>query len=155
MHRGTVAPRWNPQFKTARERLTAHRTQATCAGCHKIMDPIGLALENFDGAGQYRSQENGAAIDPRGELDGAKFKDAAELGQALHDNPSAAACLANSVYRYGAGREFDPGEKDWQKYLLDQFARNGYRLPDLLKFIATSDAFYAVRPAGDVKEAGL
>jgi len=146
----------NPLFKTARERLTAHRTQATCAGCHKIMDPIGLALENFDGAGQYRATENGAVIDPSGELDGTKFSDAAELGKALHDNPTASACLANSVYRYGTGRDFDPGEKDWQKYLLEQFANDGYRLPDLLKLIATSDAFYAVRPAaGAVREAGL
>jgi Protein of unknown function (DUF1592)/Protein of unknown function (DUF1588)/Protein of unknown function (DUF1595)/Protein of unknown function (DUF1585) len=146
----------NPQFKTARERLTAHRTEATCAGCHKIMDPIGLALENFDGVGQYRATENGAAIDPSGELDGTKFGDTASLGQAMHDNASASACLVNSVYRYGAGRDFDPGEKDWQKYLQDQFAANGYRLPDLLKLIATSDAFYAVRPAaGAVREAGL
>jgi len=61
---------------------------------------------------------------------------------------------ANSVYRYGAGASSIRGRRT-AEYLLDQFARNGYRLPDLLKFIATSDAFYAVRPAGDVKEAGL
>lgn len=144
----------NPQFKTARDRLTAHRTEATCAGCHKIMDPIGLGLENFDGAGQFRTTENGAPIDASGEIDGVKFSDSASLGQAIHDNPSATACLANSLYRYAAGRDFDPGEREWQKWLGQQFARDGYRVPDLMKTIATSDAFYAVRDAGNgVKEA--
>ncbi len=144
----------NPNFKTARDRLTAHRTEATCAGCHKIMDPIGLALENFDGVGQFRSAENGAAIDPSGEIDGVKFTDPASLGRALHDNPSATACLSDSLYRYAAGRDFDPGEKEWRKYLGQQFAANGYRLPDLMKTIATSSAFYAVRDSGNgVREA--
>jgi hypothetical protein len=144
----------NPNFKTARDRLTAHRTEATCAGCHKIMDPIGLGLENFDGAGQFRSTENGAPIDPSGEIDGLKFSDSASLGRAIHDNPPATACLANSLYRYAAGRDFDPSERDWQKWLGEQFATNGYRLPDLMKTIATSDAFYAVRESGGaVREA--
>jgi hypothetical protein len=143
----------NPNFRTARDRLTAHRTEATCAGCHKIMDPIGLGLENFDGAGQYRTTENGAQIDPSGEIDGIKFTDTASLGQAIHDNPSATACLANSLYRYAAGRDFDPSEREWQKWLGQQFAQNGYRFPDLMKTIATSDAFYAVRESGTVREA--
>ena len=138
----------NPNFKTARDRLTAHRTEATCAGCHKIMDPIGLGLENFDGVGQFRSSENGANIDASGEIDGLKFTDSASLGKAVHDNPAATACLVNSLYRYAAGRDFDPSERDWQKWLGEQFAANGYRLPDLMKTIATSDAFYAVRESG-------
>ena len=143
----------NPNFKTARDRLTAHRTEATCAGCHKIMDPIGLGLENFDGAGQFRTTENGAAIDPSGEIDGIKFTDTASLGQAIHDNPAATACLANSLYRYAAGRDFDQSEREWQKWLGQQFAKDGYRVPDLMKTIATSDAFFAVRDAGKVREA--
>ena len=87
-------------FKTARERLKAHSTVATCAGCHKLMDPIGLALENFDGAGAFRDDENGAAIDASGDLDGIKYKDAAGLGVALHDNSNAASCLVNRLYGY-------------------------------------------------------
>jgi hypothetical protein len=144
----------NKQFRTARDRLTAHRTEPTCAGCHKIMDPIGLGLENFDGVGQFRTTENDAPIDPSGEIDGIKFADSAGLGRALHDDPAATACFVDSLYRYGVGRDFDPGEKDWRKYLGSEFAANGYRLPDLMRLIATSDAFYAVRPApADIKEA--
>ncbi|HTJ64358.1 MAG TPA: DUF1592 domain-containing protein [Alphaproteobacteria bacterium] len=144
----------NPKFKTARERLTAHRTEATCAGCHKIMDPIGLGLENFDGAGQFRNTENGAPIDPSGEIDGIKFADSASLGQAIHDNPAATACVADSLFRYAAGRDFDAGERDWRKWLGEQFKASGYRIPDLMQTIATSDGFFAVKAAKeDAKEA--
>ena len=146
----------NPKFKTARERLTAHRTDAVCAGCHKIMDPVGLGLEAFDGAGQYRTAENGAEIDPSGELDGVSFKDAAGLGQAMHDNPATTACLVSDTYRYAAGRNAEPGEKDFIAWLNGRFAADGYRLPDLLRRIALSDAFYRVAQpdrSGPTKEA--
>jgi hypothetical protein len=120
------------------------------------MDPIGLGLENFGSIGQFRSTENGAPIDPSGEIDGLKFTDSASLGRAIHDNPAATACLVNSLYRYAAGRDFDPSERDWQRWLGEQFAANGYRLPDLMKTIATSDAFYAVRESGSAtREAQL
>lgn len=144
----------NPEFKTARERLAKHRTDPTCAGCHKIMDPIGLALENFDGAGQFRAQENGAAIDASGELDGTPFKDAAGLGKALHDDPKATACLVTRLYAYASGRSPAKGEKAWIDYLNDRFAADHYRLPKLLRRIATSDAFYAVTPSAGFRAAG-
>jgi len=134
----------NASLKTASDRLTAHRTQPTCAGCHKIIDPIGLSLENFDGLGGYRSDENGAAIDASGELDAFKFEGAAGLGKTLHDNPAATACLVNRLYGYGAGRAPVTGEAEWMKYLQAQFAAKGYRLPDLMRTIVTSDAFYRI-----------
>jgi hypothetical protein len=134
----------NASLRTARDRLTAHRTQPTCAGCHKIIDPIGLSLENFDGLGAYRSNENGAAIDAGGELDAAKFEGAAGLGKTLHDDPAATACLVNRLYGYGAGRAVVTGEAEWMKYLQARFAAEGYRLPDLLRTIVTSDAFYRI-----------
>jgi len=141
----------NPQFKTARDRLTAHRADPTCAGCHKIIDPVGLGLEQFDGAGQFRAQENGAAIDASGELSGAAFRDAAGLGQALHDDPAAVSCLVRNVYRYASGRNVDPGEKAWLGYLESRFQADGYRVPDLLRRIAQSDAFYRLSPPGGQK----
>ena len=134
----------NPNFKTARDRLTAHRTEPTCAGCHRIVDPPGLALENFDGAGQFRPNENGAAIDASGDLDGQHFTDAAGLGRALHDDPAASACLVVSIYRYAVGRSVIPGERDWVKWLTKSFTDDGYRLPNLMRRIALSRAFYAV-----------
>jgi hypothetical protein len=60
----------NPLYKTARDRLTAHRDNPTCAGCHSITDPIGLSMENYDAVGEFRTQENGSNIDASGTFDG-------------------------------------------------------------------------------------
>src|SRR5690606_2491596 len=90
--------------RTVRERLLAHSTDATCAGCHKIMDPIGLALENFDAAGGYRTTENGAPIDTSGELNGTKFDGPVGLTKALHDDPALTSCAAMKAYAYASGR---------------------------------------------------
>jgi hypothetical protein len=111
------------------------------------MDPLGLGLENFDGLGQYRADENGTPIDASGELDGAHFQSAESLGRAMHDNPAVVSCLVNSVYRYAAGRLPQPGEKEFLAWLQQNFAQGGYQLPDLLRRIALSDAFYAISPS--------
>jgi hypothetical protein len=136
----------NSPHRTARERLTAHRSAATCAGCHKLTDPIGLALEKIDGAGQLRSDENGAPIDTTGELDGIKFTDAASLGQAIHDNPATPACLVNRLFSYASGHAPRRDEKSLLDYFQSEFKAAGYRLPDLLRDIALSDALYSVAP---------
>ncbi len=134
----------NPDFKTMRDRLTAHRTDPTCAGCHKLMDPIGLALENFDSDAGFRTTENGQRLDTSGELDGVRFADAAGLGQAVHDNPATAACLVRRVYAYATGRP--PARRDmaWIRELEKDFARDGYRMPELLRRIAISENLYRV-----------
>jgi hypothetical protein len=134
----------NQEFKTARARLTAHRTAPTCAGCHKLIDPMGLSLENFDALGEYRATENGAKIDASGEMDGIQFADAAGLGKAVHDNPAATNCLVSRLYAYAAGRQPASGEALWVKYLQTKFGEDGYRLPDLMRRIATSDDFYRI-----------
>jgi hypothetical protein len=144
----------NPKFRTARDRLTAHRSNPTCAGCHAIMDPIGLALEDFDTAGEFRTTENGAPIDASGTLDNAPFKDAAGLGKVLHDDPASSSCLVRRVYEYGVGRTPEKGEALWLNDLTQHFAQDGYRIPELLRRIATSDAFYRVAPpTGPVPDA--
>ncbi len=136
----------NPQYKTARARLHAHATEATCAGCHKIMDPIGLGLEDFDSGGSFRTTENGVAIDPSGELDGMKFSDAAGLAKAVHDDPAATSCVVNRMVSYGVGHLPAKDAADWVKTVQKDFQQAGYRLPDLMRRIATSDEFYRVAP---------
>ncbi len=140
--------------KTARERLTAHRTADACAGCHKITDPIGLALENFDGAGAIRTAENGEPIDASGDLDGIAFKDAIGLGKALRENPAATSCVVNRLYAYALGRPAERGDAESVAYFQKAFQRDGYRVKALLKQIALSDAFYKVTPNSDAKTAG-
>ena len=134
----------NPNFKTMRDRLTAHRTDPTCAGCHKLMDPIGLALENFDSDAGYRTTENGQRIDTSGELDGVAFTDAAGLGRAIHDNPATGACLARRLYSYATGRAPARRDMPWIRSLEKTFAADGYRVPDLMRQIASSENLYRV-----------
>lgn len=143
----------NSPNKTARERLSAHATNAACAGCHRITDPIGLALENFDGAGQFRLTEDGAQIDASGDLDGINYTDSAGLGLALRDNPATTKCLVNRLYAYASGESLG-SNKEWMNYLEESFASDNYRVMALLKRIANSHTFYAVRPP-DPSEEGV
>jgi hypothetical protein len=134
----------NPNFRTARARLGAHINQPTCAGCHKIMDPVGLAMENFDSSGSYRASENDAPITTDGEIDGTKFNDALGFIKAVHDHPQAPVCLVSRLYSFGVGRAATKDETDWLNYQVKQFAAGGYKVPDLMSRIATSPAFYRV-----------
>jgi hypothetical protein len=131
---------------TARERLQVHAKNPSCAGCHLIMDPMGLALEKFDGAGQFRETEKGAAIDTSGNLDGAPFSDVDGLNRALHDHPMLPTCLVKRVYSYGTGGPVSMGaDRNVLAYLTQRFAQAGYKVPDLLRDIALSNAFSQVR----------
>ncbi len=137
----------NPKspIKTQRERVNLHLANPVCAGCHKITDPMGLALENFDGSGAFRTTERGAQIDASGNLDGKSFTDVVGLGKALHDHPSLPTCLVERAYSYGSGGSANDQAKPMLAYLNQQFAAAGYRLPVLLRAIAMSNAFSDVK----------
>ena len=134
-------------YKTQRERVHAHLADAACAGCHKITDPMGLALESFDGAGRFRTAENGATIDTTGDLDGKQFTDVVGLGKALRDNPGLPSCLVSRVYSYGSGGAAKPVDRPLMKFFAAEFAEDGYKFPDLLRTVALSDAFKHVKEA--------
>lgn len=131
---------------TAKERLAVHNTNPSCAGCHLITDPMGLSLENFDGAGRFRATENGAPLDIAGELDGIFYEDISGLAQATRNHPKLSACLINRLYAYGTGGPVSLREdRDTLAGFEARFAENEYRLPALLRDIALSDAFLRVR----------
>ncbi len=134
----------NPVHRTVRARVNAHLTNPVCAGCHKITDPIGLALENFDSAGGFRTAENGVEIDTSGELTGVKFVGAAGLGQTMHDSAAATSCFVNRAFSYATGLAPALTQANYLKFAEDRFAAKGYRLPDFLKEIAMSKAFYQI-----------
>jgi hypothetical protein len=134
----------NTKLPTARDRLEAHRTSPACASCHKIMDPLGLTLENFDGVGSFRAKENGAVIDASGALNGHDFEGAQGLGQAIHDDPQTPHCLVDKMYRSAVGRKALPEERPYVSYLYQVFQADGYRVPELMRAIAVSQSFYAV-----------
>jgi hypothetical protein len=131
---------------TARQRLKVHSTNPSCAGCHLITDPVGLSLENFDGAGSYRATEHGVELDVSGELDGTTYDSVTGLADAVRDHPKLPYCLVNRLYAYGTGGpvslKYDRDTLDWFE---DRFADGGFRLRSLLRDIALSHAFSRVR----------
>ncbi len=145
-------------YPTQRDRVIAHLENPSCAGCHLIMDPIGLGLENFDGEGRFRLRENGALIDASGELDGIFFDDATGLAHALRDNPALPKCLVKRLYYYSVGGPTEPNyaRVAFLQYVNESFVEDGYRLHNLLKTIALSDAFSRItKPVHAEQAAGL
>jgi hypothetical protein len=134
----------NPMYKTARERLTAHRDNPTCAGCHALTDPMGLSLENYDAVGAYRADENGVSIDASGTFEGKTYRGAVGLQQVLRDSPSLSNCFVRRLYEYGVGRSAQASEHEWLDYVGQRFAHGGHALPGLIRTIAGSRAFQAV-----------
>jgi len=132
--------------KTARERLTIHVEDATCAGCHKLTDPIGLSMEHYDAVGAFRAKENGAPIDASGVFDGKPYADVIGLQILLRDNPTVPACLVQRTFEYGVGRAATPSEQAWLEYAAERFAGDKYQVPALMRRIATSAAFRSVAP---------
>jgi hypothetical protein len=135
--------------KTARERFAAHESAGdSCVGCHVAMDPIGLAFEQFDAIGQYRTTENGVTIDVSGEiayvdepvLMGA-FKGVRELGTKLAQADQVSDCIATQWFRYAAGRNDDKPDACSITTLQDAFSASGGDLIDLVVGITQTDAF--------------
>lgn len=131
--------------RTARQRLDAHNTNPICAACHQLTDPLGLIFERFDGAGQFRLTENGAPIDPSGEVNRVPVRDAVELGYRLREDPALTSCLVRRTYSYATGRAIEPADSSLLRYLEARFEEVGYRFPELLHIIATSRAFDRVK----------
>ncbi|MEZ4321919.1 MAG: DUF1592 domain-containing protein [Myxococcota bacterium] len=126
---------------TLRDRLQVHQEDPTCAGCHIILDSVGLGLENFDGVGRWRDRENDFPIDPSGVLDGQEFADAVELGAAIASHDNFGPCFADRLASYAIGHLPTDGEEEWIHWLADDFVGNGFHVKRLMRQIAVSDAF--------------
>jgi hypothetical protein len=130
---------------SVREAIEAHSTNPACAGCHKLMDPLGLALENYDTSGTFRTEDAHKPINASGFLDKARYEDATGLGKAVHDSPRTTSCLVNRAYTYAAGRPATTNEKQWVKgQLLADWATQGYKFPALVRRIVLDPGFYRV-----------
>jgi hypothetical protein len=134
----------DPRYKTVRQRLTAHRNEPMCAGCHKIMDPIGLSFENFDTAAEYRNTENGASIDASGELGSRRFDGIKQLAQLIRDDPATTSCLLTRAYSYGTERKPTSQEQTWLTALQSDLAKDGVRWRDLMRRVTLNPDFYIV-----------
>jgi len=97
---------------SVRQRLEEHRKDANCAGCHKMMDPIGFSLENFDAVGVWRARDGGFAVDPKGVMfDGSRLDGPASLRAAvLKHSDLYLETLAGNLLAYGMGRVLEPSD---------------------------------------------
>jgi hypothetical protein len=142
----------DPVHRTVRQRLLAHATVPSCAGCHRVMDPMGLALENFDGSGEFRTAENGVGIDTSGDLDGVPFTNPLELAAVVRDNPAIPSCLVKRMAAYAFGQELTQDQRVFVKDMRKLFRESGYQVPELMRAIASREEFYQaapLRPSGE------
>ena len=139
----TSIPPVTEQARTLRDRVQQHLVDPSCAGCHENMDLVGLAFENFDGIGRYRTLEEGVTIDSSGELDDVPFENAAGLAEALREHPDLGPCITKTLVRYANGYREDLGQLEALSWLADDFAAGDYRLEPLLLQLTSSPLFRA------------
>jgi mono/diheme cytochrome c family protein len=136
---------------TVRERLEMHRANPNCAGCHGIMDPLGLALENFDLLGRWRDAEDGHPIDAAAQMvDGTALAGPNDLRRALLDRSDVfVAALAEQLMTYALGRELAAQDMPQLRSVVREAAAEDHTLRSLLKAIVASDSFRKRTKTGD------
>ena len=131
--------------KTVREQLEKHRAIATCAECHRKIDPLGFALENFDAIGRWRSHyESKEAIDVSGKLPGGdSFESFSEFrGHMEKREDQFTRCLTKKLLTYAIGRELEVSDRPAVDAILKKMARGG-GLRDLLELIVFSNSYFS------------
>jgi len=130
---------------TARDRYTQHSANPACAGCHQYMDPIGLALENYDAVGLYRETENGVVIDASGAVPETQttVNGPIELVQKIAEQEATHQCFASHWATFAYGRTLGESEDDvcTLASLNEAFKASGYNVKQLLLSLTQSDAF--------------
>jgi len=129
--------------RSVRERIEQHRSNPTCAGCHKIMDPIGLSLENFDAIGRWRATDEGVKIDASGQLvDGTPIGGPADLRKAMLARGDVfVAAMTEKLMMFGVGRETRYYDMPTVRAVMRDASKNRYRFSDLVLGIVKSPAF--------------
>jgi hypothetical protein len=128
---------------TVRERLETHRANPNCSSCHNIIDPIGLALENFDVTGAWRRKDAGQAINPASELfDGTTLNGPVTLRAAILNYSDAyVRTFTENLMTYGLGRRVDYRDMPAIRAIVREAARNDYRFSSFIMGIVKSPAF--------------
>lgn len=151
---------------TTKQRLQqVHLANASCAGCHQLVDPIGFGLEKFDAIGRYREQErvviyptqddlktrrktkpteHDLTIDNTGSLRGianSEFRSARELGEILAKEPNCQRCVVKQLFRYAAGRPEEAGDRESLDGAYERFRASQFKFRELIIAIVSSRAF--------------
>jgi hypothetical protein len=149
--------------RTRRQLMAAHAENAACAACHRLMDPIGFGLENYDAIGRWRDQETiefaaerdeddrrkapkkiELAIEPQGEIAGlpdSVFSEPKQLGRILADSPVCQECIVRQMFRYAYGRRETASDEATIDELFAAFRDSGFHLKDLLLSLVRSPEF--------------
>jgi hypothetical protein len=129
--------------RTMREQMAEHRANPVCASCHKVMDPIGFALENFDTVGAWRTEDAGVPIDASGELgDGTKVDGVVTLRQAMMRHPEVfVRTMTEKLMIYALGRGLDDRDMPVVRAVMRDGAAHEYRFSSLVLGIVRSMPF--------------
>ena len=139
--------RLDPQTDTSgslRERLGRHSQNASCAACHRKMDALGFAFENFDAIGRWRAKDGAVPIDASGVLpNGRKFDGPTQLQALLRGElkDDFLRCLTEKMLAYALGRELEYYDEPAVRKILDALTRSGYRFSTLVLEISRSEPF--------------
>ena len=137
--------------RTTRERMEEHRSNPACNSCHRLIDPIGLALDNFDVTGQWRVRENGVLLDTRGEFyDGTPLDNPQDLRKALLKRPEVLVRnFTANLMAYALGRWVEYYDMPDVRAIVADAGANGFRVSAFVKGIVRTDAFQMKRaPSG-------
>jgi hypothetical protein len=134
---------------TTRERFKVHTSDVACAGCHSLIDPVGLGFEQYDHLGRFRASENGIPVDASGEINfvhedriEGPFNGVVELAERLATSEQVKVCLTTQWYRYALGRVEEVADLCSLRQVKRSFGDAG-NMKEILVGIATSDAFVA------------
>ncbi|WP_224360445.1 DUF1588 domain-containing protein [Hyalangium versicolor] len=134
-----LPPQDGPTPKTVRERLEVHRRNPSCAGCHDMLDPLGLSLENFDAVGRYRTLDEGQPIDASGVYEGTPINNVSELLPLLAQDSRLGACAPRKLYSFAMRRSLALDDEPEVTRLASTW--NAGTLRELLHQVVISPAF--------------
>jgi hypothetical protein len=125
-----------------RQRLEKHRESPICSSCHVEMDNLGFGLEQYDGIGLFRTEDNGFPVDSSGVLPGGKtFNGMPELSGILAEDPRFTHCVSEKMMTYALGRGMYPVDDVHLDHVVEALNKNGQTFTDLIKLVATSEPF--------------
>ena len=132
---------------TVRERMEQHRANPTCNSCHRVIDPLGLALENFDVTGQWRIKDNGAPIDAAGTLyDGSQINGPVGLRQALMKRSDVVVTsFTESLLTYALGRRVEAFDMPTVRKIVGAGKKSNYKMSSFIMGVINSPAFQMSR----------
>jgi hypothetical protein len=132
---------------TTRERMEMHRANPTCNACHRLMDPIGLALDNFDVTGRWRIREEGVALDTRGTFyDGTPVSTPSDLNTVLMKRPTPLLRnFTSNLLAYAIGRRVEYFDQPTVRAIVREAEADGYTMSSFILGVVRSDPFQKTR----------